>query len=66
MTIFLLTAGMLSVIMLIMAVGVIFSNRELQGSCGGPGQCSCEKAGKPKACEQMAHRIDALTARDTP
>lgn len=48
---FFLTLGLFAIIMLIMAVGVIFSNRELKGSCGGPGQCACELAGRPKACE---------------
>lgn len=61
MTVFILTLGMLAVVMIIMAVGVIFSNKELKGSCGGPGQCACEKAGKPKACEQLANAIDAIT-----
>lgn len=42
-------------LMAIMAVGVIFSNRELQGSCGGPGSadCACDLAGKPRACEAL-------------
>ena len=63
MAIFFLTLGMLTLIMVIMAVGVIFSNKELKGSCGGPGQCACEKAGRPKACEQMVNAIDALTTQ---
>jgi len=36
MTLFLLTAATIGVIMLVMAVGAIFSNRCLRGSCGGP------------------------------
>jgi hypothetical protein len=51
MQIFLLTLGFLLSIMAIMSVGVIFSNKELKGSCGGPGKCECELAGKPKACQ---------------
>lgn len=48
---FFLTLGLFSVVMLIMAVGVILSNRELKGSCGGPGRCACEITGRPKTCE---------------
>lgn len=50
---FLLTLGFLMSIMAIMAVGVIFSNKPLKGSCGGTGKCACEHAGKPKACENQ-------------
>ena len=38
--------------MLAMAIGVIFSGRELKGSCGGvAGNCPCEDAGTPGACK---------------
>lgn len=34
-----------ALVMAAMAVGVIFSNRELQGSCGGTGRdCTCDDA----------------------
>ena len=35
MTLILLTLGVITVIMLAMAIGVIFGRRPLQGSCGG-------------------------------
>ena len=39
---FLATALLFGLAMVAMAVGVIFSNRELKGSCGGTGRdCSC-------------------------
>jgi len=56
---FLLVAGAFGFIMLVMAVGVIFSNRPLRGSCGGPTvldpdgipmtcpDCNCESKVEP-------------------
>jgi len=39
---FLATALIFGLAMVAMAVGVIFSNRRLQGSCGGTGlDCTC-------------------------
>lgn len=39
-----LTAGLVALLMVGMAVGVIFSNRRLAGSCGGKdADCVCEK-----------------------
>jgi hypothetical protein len=47
----LLTFGIIAVLMGGMAVGVIFSNKPLRGSCGGVGgSCACEEAGTPGAC----------------
>jgi len=44
------TLTFFGIIMAAMAVGVIFSNRQLKGSCGGTGQnCDCALA-KRKAC----------------
>ncbi|TPV95676.1 MAG: hypothetical protein B7733_08630 [Myxococcales bacterium FL481] len=44
----LLTVGLVAVVMLGMGVGVVFSNKELKGSCGGAGgpECACERQGK--------------------
>jgi hypothetical protein len=41
---FLATALIFGLAMAAMAVGVIFSNRELKGSCGGTGRaCECNE-----------------------
>jgi len=41
---FLATAVLFGLAMAAMAVGVIFSDRRLQGSCGGTGrECSCSE-----------------------
>ena len=45
MTTFILTLSLVAFIMTAMAVGVIFSNRALKGSCGGTGtECACANA----------------------
>lgn len=55
MEIFLLTVGIIAALMGGMAVGVIFSNKPLRGSCGGVGSsCACEEAGTPGACKVEA------------
>jgi hypothetical protein len=52
MEVFLLTLGIIAALMGGMAVGVIFSNKPLRGSCGGVGgSCACEEAGTPNACK---------------
>ena len=50
-----LTVLVMATLMAMMAIGVIFSNRELKGSCGGPGaaDCACDAAGRPRACEAL-------------
>lgn len=54
MTVF-LTIGIVAALMAGMAVGVIFSNKPLRGSCGGVGSsCACEEAGTPGACKLPA------------
>ena len=53
MTTILLTIGLVAVIMGGMAVGVMLSNKPLQGSCGGIGpDCACDEAGIPRRCEK--------------
>ena len=50
---FLATLVFFGLAMAAMAVGVIFSNRRLQGSCGGTGDdCECELA-KRKVCSRF-------------
>lgn len=50
MQVFLMTFFILAVVVIAMSLGVIFSNREIKGSCGGlnkikglEGSCKCEK-----------------------
>lgn len=53
MTTILLTIGVFGVAMTAMAVGVILSNRELHGSCGGSDKdCVCEIE-KRRACHAL-------------
>ncbi len=41
---FIATLGIFAAVTGLMAVGVIFSNRALRGSCGGTGQtCVCDR-----------------------
>lgn len=52
MTTFIATLALVALLMAGMAIGVIFSDKELKGSCGGiAGICACENAGKPGACK---------------
>lgn len=60
MTTALLATGIIGVAMAGLAAGVIFSNKELKGSCGGKGgeDCVCEIE-KRQAC----HAADQLKRR---
>ena len=54
MTLFLITFGVIAVVMVIMAIGVIFGRQAIKGSCGGSGgaECVCtEKCEKRKKLE---------------
>ena len=64
----LLTFGLMAVVMAGMAVGVIFSNRRLRGSCGGVGSggCACEEAGTPGACEEGGQAEGEATGEAQP
>jgi len=47
-----ITFSIFGVLMLLMALGVMFTGRPLKGSCGGVGgECPCEDAGTPGACK---------------
>jgi len=48
MTTFLVTAGLMGVLMFAMAIGVMMGRDELKGSCGGVAgkDCLCLKEGK--------------------
>ena len=64
MTLFLLTALVIGAAMLIMAVGVVFSNRCLRGSCGGPDVLGPD--GEPLACETCPRRREAEAGAQPP
>jgi len=55
MQLFLLTSLLIMLLMLVMSIGVIFSNRELKGSCGGQSLCICEATGRkiPEQCKEL-------------
>jgi hypothetical protein len=54
MATFLLTLGGMGIIMMIMAVGVMFSGRCLRGSCGGPDAIGPD--GEPLNCATCPNR----------
>ena len=54
MGLFLLTAGMIAGVMLIMAVGLLFRYPCLRGSCGGPAAAGGGR--RPLRCEACPRR----------
>ena len=63
MATFLVTLAFVAFAMAAMAVGVIFSNRRLHGSCGGSGDdCVCEIE-KRRACHAKKQMMDAIAER---
>jgi hypothetical protein len=53
---FLATALIFGIAMAAMAVGVIFSNRTLKGSCGGAGlDCSCSEEARRECALAAEH-----------
>ena len=61
MEIFALTLGFIAAAMVVMAVGVVFGGKELQGSCGGPKKCLCEITGRPipEECKESRAAVAA-------
>lgn len=60
---FIATALLFCLIAAAMAVGVIFSNRSLRGSCGGTGtSCECNEA-KQRECA-LKHEAEQQAERD--
>jgi hypothetical protein len=57
MEMFLIVATAFGIIMLIMAVGVIFSDRPLRGSCGGA--ALLDEAGNAMTCPDCDCKTDA-------
>ncbi len=53
------TVGFFGVAMVVMAVGIIFGGKELQGSCGGAKKCLCEISGRPipEECREIREAI---------
>ena len=60
MALFLLSAGLIAGVMLIMAVGLLFKYPCLRGSCGGPDVVDSEgRSLRCDACPRRAERTDA-------
>jgi hypothetical protein len=56
MAVVLLSIAIVALAMGAMAIGVAVSGRRLRGSCGGAGDCECERAGiRPdqRACARV-------------
>ena len=65
MTLFWLTLVAIALVMAFMAVGVLLSNRELRGSCGGPAVLDSD--GVPITCGDCGCKaVDAETGEAEP
>jgi hypothetical protein len=61
-TLFFLSAGLIALVMGAMAVGVLFQNRCLRGSCGGPEVL--DPNGEPLTCATCPNRKKTSEGRD--
>lgn len=60
MALFLLTAGMIAGVMLVMAVGLLFKYPCLRGSCGGPDVVDAQ--GRSLRCDGCPRRVETPDA----
>ena len=63
-TVILLSIGIVGLVMLAMAVGAIFSNRCLRGSCGGPEVLGAD--GQSLSCDNCPLRAASRPGGRTP
>jgi hypothetical protein len=54
MTMFIASVAFIGLAMLVMSIGVIFSNKCLRGSCGGPDAIGPD--GQPMSCPTCANK----------
>lgn len=61
-----LTLGFVGALMLLMAIGVLFKGKELQGSCGGVKRCLCEITGRPipDRCQEIKDAVKSMQASE--
>ena len=62
MGLYFITLGVMILVIAIMAIGVILSNKEIQGSCGGLGNIigeECSFCGKKDECERKKQQAAA-------
>lgn len=62
MTTVLAAIGLIAMVMIIMAVGVMFKRSPLKGSCGGKGgeDCLCDIENRRRECEIRDKLLDAF------
>lgn len=65
MTTFLVTLGVILLLVLLMSIGVIFGRKPIAGSCGGYNTLDIEcAAGCKKPCKKRLERMKAEQAKD--